>query len=256
MFFILSKTLNYLVMPFVVVCILFLLSVLLRNVKWKKRFFWTGFVLLFFFSNDFIANEVMLEWEPDAVPYNDITKTYQWGVVLTGATVPQRKPNDRVYLTHGADRIVHTVQLYKLGLIKKILITGGSSRLLDIGEREADEFKEVMVLMGVHENDIVTESNSRNTHESALEVKKMADSLNLHADECLLITSAFHMRRSVACFKKVGLDMDFFTTDFYTHPRLFTPDVLIVPRIESFIIWHKLIREWVGMLAYRVAGYI
>lgn len=256
MFFILSKTLNYLVMPFVAVCICFLASVVLRNPKWKKRFFWAAFSLLFFFSNDFIANEIMLAWEPAPIAYKDMPRTYEWGIVLTGVTIAGRQPDDRVYFGSGTDRIVHTVQLYKLGLIKKILITGGSGRLVTIGEKEAESFKKAMLLMGVNEADIVTESNSRNTHESALEVKKMAAAVGLDGRNCILITSAYHMRRSIACFRKVGMDMDFFTTDFYTHPRTFTPDVLIVPRIEAFWTWHKVIREWVGFIAYKIAGYV
>ena len=256
MFFILSKTLNYLVMPFVAVCICFLLSVILRNQTWRKRFFWTGFSLLFFFSNNFIANEMMLAWEPAAIAYNDIPKTYEWGIVLTGVTVTGREPADRVYFAHGADRVTHTVQLYKMGLIKKILVTGGSGRLLNIGEREAVQFRDAMLLMGVRENDILIEVDSRNTHESAVAVSRIAKDYNIIPGECLLITSAFHMPRSLACFRKAGMDMDYFTTDFYSHPRQFTPDILIVPRIESFIVWHKLIREWIGFIAYKSAGYV
>lgn len=256
MFFILSKTLNYLVMPFVVVCICFLLSVLLKNPLWRKRCFWTGFTLLFFFSNDFIANELMMAWEPDTIAYADMPKTYEWGIVLTGATESERKPADRVYFSKGADRVTHTIQLYKLGLIKKIMITGGSGRLLQLEEKEAVQFRDVMLLMGVSEDDILIEANSRNTHENALEAKKMVDSLGIDPSRCLLITSAFHMRRSIACFRKVGMDIDFFTTDFHSHPRHFTPDVLLVPRVEAILTWHKLVREWTGIMAYKLAGYV
>lgn len=256
MFFILSKTLNYLVMPFVVVCICFVLSVLVRNPLWRKRCFRTGFVLLFFFSNDFIANEMMMAWEPDTVAYKDIPKNYEWGIVLTGVTESEREPADRVYFSKGADRVTHTVQLYKLGLIKKILVTGGSGRLIQLHERESVQFRDAMLLMGVPEQDIVLEANSRNTHENAVEVKKIIDSLHIKPSQCLLITSAFHMPRSIACFRKVGMDIDYFTTDFHSHPRQFTPDVWLVPRVEAFLIWHRLIREWVGIGAYKIAGYV
>lgn len=256
MFFVLSKTLNYLTMPFVVVCLCFLVSVLLKNKRWKQRVFWTGFALLFFFSNDFIANEVMRLWEPEPVAYKDIPKKYKYGIVLTGVTISQRQPDDRIYFTRGADRVVHTLQLYKLGIIEKILVSGGSGRLLDIGEREADEVKTALVLMGAREEDVIVEATSRNTHESAVEVKGMFDSLNVRPSECMLITSGYHMRRSIACFRKVGLDMDTFSTDYYTHARVFTPDVFIVPRVEAFFIWHRVTKEWVGFVAYKVAGYI
>ncbi len=53
-------------------------------------------------------------------------KPHDLGIVLTGATIPNRLPNDRIYFARGADRVTHTVQLYKLGLLKKILISGGN----------------------------------------------------------------------------------------------------------------------------------
>jgi uncharacterized SAM-binding protein YcdF (DUF218 family) len=256
MFFILSKTLNYLVQPLVIIAALLLASALVRGPKWKRRTFITGLSLLFFFSNGFIANEAMRAWEPAPTPYDSITKTYDWGIVLTGVTIGGKEPKDRVHFQRGADRVTHAVELYKLGRIRRILVTGGSGRLLDIGEREADDIKSAMVLMGVPEEDIISEANSRNTRESALEVQRILASLNQSPSGCLLITSAFHMPRSYACFRKVGLELDTFATDSYAHPRTFTPDVLFIPRISALEIWQKLLREWTGFLAYKLAGYV
>ncbi len=255
MFFILSKTLNYLVMPLTIICTCLLLSVFLRQEIWKRRFFLLGVGLLLFFSNEFIANECMLGWEVKTRAYADMHQ-YKLGIVLTGAVIPSLTPDDRVYFQKGADRVVHTVQLYKLGFLEKILVSGGSGRLIDIQEREADKFKEAMVLMGVPDSVIILENETRNTHESAVEVKNMLDSLGYEARQCLLITSAFHMRRSQACYRKVGLMVDNFTTDFYAHPRTYSFDSFLFPKMEALIIWHKLVREWVGYIAYRLAGYI
>lgn len=256
MFFFLSKTLNFLVQPLVIISIFLLASALLRAPKWKRRTFITGLCLLLFFSNDFIANEVMNAWEPEATPYDSIATPYDWGIVLTGVTVSGKEPRDRVYFHRGADRVTHAVQLYKLGKIRRILVTGGSGRLLDIGEREADDVKAAMVMMGVPEHDIIAESNSRNTRESALEVERILAALNQNPSRCLIITSAFHMPRSYACFRKVGMEMDTFATDSYVHPRTFTPDVLFIPRIHAVEVWQKLLREWTGFVAYKLAGYV
>jgi uncharacterized SAM-binding protein YcdF (DUF218 family) len=255
MFFFLSKTLNYLVMPLTIIFVCFLASVLIRNLTWKKRMFWSGLILLFFFSNDFIANEAMRAWEIEARPFNSLPQ-YKLAIVLTGATISGLTPDDRVYFQRGADRVVHTVQLYKLGLAEKILISGGSGRLVDTGEREADEFREAMIIMGVPAEAIIIENATRNTHESAVEVKKMLDSMNVTSDSCLLVTSAFHMRRSLACYRKVGLKLEAFTTDFYSHPRVFYLDTFLIPKVDAMSIWHKLIREWVGFIAYKIAGYV
>ena len=105
-----------------------IVSLVLRNARWKKRLFWCSFALLLFFSNEFIANEVMRAWEIDATPYATMQEPYTWGIVLTGVTNNDQEPADRVYFSHGADRVTHTVELYKKGLIKKILITGGEGR--------------------------------------------------------------------------------------------------------------------------------
>lgn len=256
MFFVLSKTLNYLTMPFVVVCLCLLLSAFIKNPIWRKRLFWTGLGLLLFLSNDFIANEVMTLWEPKATPYKDIHKTYELGIILTGVTELERKPQDRIYFKQGADRVFHTFQLYKLGLIKKILVSGGTGRLIDTGQRESEDIRTALILMGVDSTDVWVENDSKNTHQSAVEVKKILDAKDIAYKDCLLITSAFHIRRAIACYRKWGMDMDTFATDSYTHPRKFTPDILIVPKVEAFIIWNKLIREWVGFIAYKLVGYV
>ena len=256
MFFILSKTLNYLVQPLVIITICVLLAVFLRNPLWKKRMFAAGLILFLFFSNDFIANEVMLAWEPEAIAYSDIPKTYDMGILLAGVTRAGIDPDDRIYFLRGVERLTHTLQLYRLGKIRRILVAGGSGRLLDIGEREADDIKSALVMMGVPEADIIVENNSRNTRESALEVQKILAEMNQNASGCILITSAFHMPRSSACFEKVGLPIDTFPTDSYTHPRTFTPDVLFIPKTGALEVWHKLTREWTGLIAYKLAGYV
>jgi len=255
MFFILSKTLNFLTMPLAIITVCFVLAGVLRSPIWKKRLFWSALSMLLFFSNDFIANELMLAWEIPATPFADVKKKYEWGIVLTGVTSGWRTPHDRVYFQRGADRVTHTVQLYKEGFIRKILVSGGSGRIVKVDEPEADELKKALLLMGVKEEDIYLENESRNTYESAVAIKKMYGA-TIKPEDCLLITSSFHMRRSLACFRKAGMEMDTFTTDFYSHPRHFGLDSLLIPTIDAMIIWSKLIKEWVGFIAYSLAGYI
>lgn len=254
MFFILSKVLNFLTNPLVIVSALLFLSLIIKNQKMKKRLFWIAFSLLLFFSNDFIANEVMGLWEVPATPYIEVKKSYDWGIVLTGVTMNDRLPDDRVYFQHGADRVVHAVELYKKGIIKRIMISGGSGRLVTAARKEANELFRAMVMMGVPAKDMMVENESRNTYESAINVAMLLQ--DSRTDQFLLITSAFHMRRSVACFRKAGFAIDSFSTDFYSHPRYFTPDVLLIPKADSIMIWQKLFKEWVGMVAYKISGYI
>ncbi len=255
MYFFLSKTLNYLTMPLFIVALFLVGSMLLTKSKWKKRCFYAGIILLLFWSNDFMANEAIKLWEVPPTPFVQIQKTYEYGIVLTGVTKAEMEIDDRVYFHRGADRAYHAVQLYKMGLVKKILVSGGSGRLIDIGQREANDLAEAMEIMGVKKEDIVVESNSRNTYESAVVVTKMLKT-KVNPNDCLLITSGFHMRRSIGCFAKQGWSPDTFSADILSHKRTFGPDVLLIPKIDSLIIWQHLIKESVGYLSYVVVGYI
>jgi uncharacterized SAM-binding protein YcdF (DUF218 family) len=248
MFFILSKTLT-------IVIILFLTAAWVKRPRLKKTFFWIALGLLLFFSNDFIANEAITMWEIPARPYA-ITPKYKLGIVLTGTTMSKPFPNDRVYFNKGADRVTHTVQLYKLGHIERILISGGTGRLVGDADPEADKYRRAMILMGVDSTAITIENETRNTYESAVAVKLMLDSMRYQASDCVLITSAFHMRRSLACYEKAGVRLDNFSCDFYSHPRKYYFDAFIVPNLDAIQIWHKLFKEWVGFAAYKAAGYV
>jgi uncharacterized SAM-binding protein YcdF (DUF218 family) len=254
MFFALSKTVSFLLMPLTIVFLCLIASFIVRNIRLKKWLFWIGFFLLWLFTNEFISNELMRAWEIPARRFDSLHK-YKLGIMLTGTTL-SLKPNDRVYFQRGADRVVHTVQLYKMGLIEKILISGGTGRLVGEAEPEADLVKKAMLLMGVPEEKIIIENETRNTYESAVEVRKMlADSLYKNS-EIVLVTSAFHMRRSLACYRKAGLEPEAFSTDFYSHQRVFYIDTLFIPKVEALVTWNKLAKEWLGFVAYKIAGYV
>ncbi|HWA34847.1 MAG TPA: YdcF family protein [Cyclobacteriaceae bacterium] len=255
MFFFLSKTLAYFLKPLVVICVCLILSLIVRTPKWKKILFITGLSLLLLLSNEFIANEAMRAWEIEATPFSEIHKTYEYGVLLSGVTKGEAGPKDRVYVGSAADRINHTLYLYKLGYINKVLISGGSGRLIDIGEQEADEIASLLQVMGIPKDSIFIEHESRNTHESSVAVKQILGSRTT-PEKCILITSASHMRRSAACFAKVGWPMDCFSTDFQSHHRTYTFDVLFIPKLEALSVWSILLKEISGYATYRIAGYI
>ncbi len=253
MFFILSKILAYLIMPFVVICLLLVAAALVKRQPLKNKLFYTGLALLLFFSNDFVANEVALLWEIPVTPFREMNKNYTWGILLTGVTKHDEGLTDRVFFNRGADRVTHTVQLFKMGKLKKIVVSGGSGRLLAMDRKEADEVAEALQLMGVPDSAIVKESNSRNTHESAEAVKEILNG-KAKPSECLLITSAYHMRRASACFAKAGWGMTCFSTDFISHRRRYSFDMLI-PSTDALGKWQLIIKEWVGIISYQLAGY-
>jgi uncharacterized SAM-binding protein YcdF (DUF218 family) len=177
------------------------------------------------------------------------------GIVLTGVVRKEKLPHDRVYFSDGADRVTHAIQLYKEGKIHKIIISGGTGSFSKSEIREADQLHEVFLMCEVPQEDLIIEDQSRNTRESALAVSKIVEA-RFQNSQLLLITSGFHMRRSLGCFRKAGMEVRAFSTDFKTgdYPPRFTS--YITPSPSALNNWHILIREWIGMVAYKFMGYL
>jgi len=142
-----------------------------------------------------------------------------------------------------------------MGLIRSIIVSGGSGRLIDTGFREADELASFLMMSGVPTEDIIIENRSRNTHDSALEVAALLQK-TIGPARLLLITSGYHLRRASGCFKKVGVPVDLFSTNPLASDDYTTLDMFIIPKVEAMGIWQALFKEWAGMAAYKIAGYI
>lgn len=258
MFFILSKTISYLVLPVTMLVILLLLFLFSKNVRLKKWSLALFVALFLIFTSPFLANTFMRWWEWPATPISELQQEYDAAIVLSGVTASGMEPTDRVHLHKGADRIMHTVQLYKLGKVKKIILSGGSGLL--IGEQEsseANEMRKVMLISGVPEEDIWLEENSRNTRENATFTAALLAERDIDQDRLLLVTSAFHMRRSLGCFQQAGLRPEPYSTDFYTaYPADYTLDSLLIPAEGALTNWTRLMREWTGYLMYSLLGYL
>jgi uncharacterized SAM-binding protein YcdF (DUF218 family) len=183
-------------------------------------------------------------------------KKYEVGIVLSGM-FEYNSDLDVLSTRRGVDRIWQALTLYKKGKIKKILLTGGSGYVTDRGLNEARQLKEVLVGWGIPEQDIITETKSKNTYENAVETKKILTRSYPHINKCLLITSGQHMRRARAIFEKQGFEFDTFSTDLYTGPkRHYYWDQFIVPDVEVLFNWNGLIKEWFGYVTYAIMGYL
>jgi uncharacterized SAM-binding protein YcdF (DUF218 family) len=254
MFFILSKTLYYLMMPLTWVLGIFLFALFTGSQCRRKRLLTAGIVLVWVLGNSFLVNEALLRWEIPPVPVARIQQPYDVAIVLTGITNSTKQPRDRTYFEKGADRIMHTLQLYKAGKVKKILITGGSASLSGQKQTEAGELATFLRMAGVPDQDVILEVQARNTRENALFSAPILKK-RFPGQRYLLVTSAFHMRRAEGCFLKAGIQVDGFSTDFYTYQRSFTPDKWLLPSEGAFGKWGTLIHEMVGYLVYKVTGY-
>jgi uncharacterized SAM-binding protein YcdF (DUF218 family) len=251
MFIVASKLLEFLLMPTVWVAVLLLVALVRRN--WRVLGWALG--LFLFFSNGFIANWVMRKWEVPATPLAALHRTYPVAVVLGGFTHLGRKPADRIYLNTAADRIVHSVWLYKEGKVRQLLISGGSGALVKYPDTEGANAVRLAALCGVPRAALIAETHARTTRENAVFCKQILDSLQIR-DTVILVTSAFHARRAQGCFAKVGVPCRVFTTDFRSGPSLLLPDQLLVPTSDALSKWDVLLHEWAGCAMYALAGYL
>jgi len=242
-------------MPLTITIILIVAGAFFIKRKWGKSCLWSGIFLLWFFSNQFIANQAMQVWEPEFKPFNEI-KNHEIGIVLTGVTNLSKTAYDRTFFNKGADRITHALQLYQEGKIKKILITGGQGLNPVNSQSEAEVLQRFLLMTGVPAEDMMIEDQSKNTAQNAEFSKSFLEEKGISiTQEFVLITSAFHMSRAKGCFDKVGLKTITFPTDYYSSDTKFDIPTLLFPDPYSIFMWHKLVKEWIGIAVYRIVGY-
>ncbi|HOY97255.1 MAG TPA: YdcF family protein [Catalimonadaceae bacterium] len=254
MFFLLSKTLLHLLLPVVWVLGLLIWAFLTQSQTRRKKLLGFSIGLFLLFSNDWLATRAYRLWEYPVIPINKVTQKYAVAVVLGGFTDLSKQPRDRVYLSQGSDRLMHALLLYRLGIVKTILASGGSGIPNFIDASEAERIRDVLKTCNVDTNDILLEPKARNTHENAV---FSAAIIRKHfpGGKVLVFTSAFHCRRAHACFRKQGLDVDMFPVDFrFTDPS-FNKEKAFIPSDGAWDKWGLLIHEIAGYLIYKMAGY-
>jgi uncharacterized SAM-binding protein YcdF (DUF218 family) len=219
----------------------------------KKKFLIVGFLTLYLFSNQFLFNEVERKWEIPLTKLESVGK-YDYVIVLGGFSSYDLTCN-RVKFGEASDRMWQGLQLYYQKKVKKIFISGGSGLILHQDETEADKVKAFLISIKVPESDIIMEMTSRNTHENAVFTQAWLKKHDPGA-QCLLVTSAAHMRRALGCYKKEGVNVTPYSAHQISELRKFDFDILVLPQAGPIDYWSSLIKEWVGYAAYRVAGYI
>jgi uncharacterized SAM-binding protein YcdF (DUF218 family) len=247
MFFILSKILDFLLQP---LCWIFLLLGFAYFNRFSKRLLAITIAILLVMTNGWFVNQCYLAYES---PQANLEKSYQWCIILGGGMM---RSGEGYRTGETADRFVQPLLLYKKGLVKKLLITGGNVNIkgLKIDEtQESKKVKEVLIAMGVAEKDIYLEENARNTHENATYTKKMLTPYL--AEEMVLVTSAMHMPRAKACYIKEGFKVVVYPADI---KKKDTPSGildLVIPQERNLSKFAELIREMVGFVIYKLVGF-
>jgi uncharacterized SAM-binding protein YcdF (DUF218 family) len=256
MFFYASKILGYFTTPLSWIIILALLIAFIKKFRNNRKYFFLLVFMIFFFGNQFFGNIVYHWWEIKPVDKKEIPKNTKIAIVLSGFSYYDFELK-RIHFNHSCDRIFQTLQLYKEGYVSKILISGGSGSIKRPEEIESIFVKEYLVSIGVNPKDILIEPSSKNTYENAKFTKdvllKNGYSLN---DTFLLVTSGYHMRRSIKCFEKQGLKTFPFAADGRSGEAKIYPDELLIPKTGVFNMWDAIIHEWIGYFTYWITGKI
>jgi uncharacterized SAM-binding protein YcdF (DUF218 family) len=178
--------------------------------------------------------------------------TAQAIVVLGGSTANSRinwfEPLDE---DATVSRVDTANRLYRAGRAPLVLLSGAA---LDGNVSEAEMMASRLRHDGVPENALVLEKRSYTTHENAV---YSAQVLRQHdIDHILLVTSALHMPRAMAVFRKQGIEA-------VAAP---SPAQIVVPRDPGFSFWQpsmralsasrSIVKEYVALLVYWIRGWI
>jgi uncharacterized SAM-binding protein YcdF (DUF218 family) len=172
-------------------------------------------------------------------------------VVLTGGIRWQPAIQLHTILgTQSLDRLICGINLLKDRSAPFLVIAGGASQVSGRPAVEASAMKDQALRLGIPLDAILTETHSRTTAESAVEVRRLLP----NAHRIVLTTAAYHLPRSVALFKKQGFPEIIPVPCSYevTGEEFTLLDLL--PRLGSMKLIDQAIHEYVGMAVYKGLG--
>lgn len=249
MFFILSKTISFLFLPGTLIGLAWFSYFLFKRWKFRKYLAYLGFGLFVLFTNDFLVNCILDKYQT-SVTTLEPNEHYTYGILLTGMTNTLKLPKDRVYFHQNGDRMLQTLKLFYAHAFDTLIISGGGATALRDDLQEARVLKAYLKSINFPLEKVIIEDQSRNTHESAV---ILANTIGKR--KILLISSASHLPRASKVFQKQGFLVTPYPTTFFTNDQMIAPSMFI-PSADAFFKWHILFKEWMGLLAYKLAGYI
>lgn len=251
MFFFFSKIFFFLLVPISWIALLLIASLLLKSTILKRKLHIVIWIIALVFSSPFIHRSISKWWQP-ALTNLPAHKQYSVGILLGGLSMYDAK--NIGYFGNNADRFIQTTNLYHSKQINKIVISGGTGKLLRKEPAETDFLYKELIRNGVKPEDIIIESESRNTYENALYSKRLLDSLQF-APPYIIITSAQHMPRAIKVFKKAGFTNCIpYPCDYKVIDAPFSLEDYLIPDITLLNDWKYLLKEIVGVWVYQLTG--
>jgi uncharacterized SAM-binding protein YcdF (DUF218 family) len=264
MFVFLSKFLPPLVYPLGLAILLLIAALALK--KREKLRTWAivlALAILLIASNRWVAYGLARSLEWQYLPQGEIPAADAI-VLLGGGTERAAPPRPSVEINGAGDRILYAARLYKEGKAPVILASGGNITWLSARpSTPASEMAEILEFIGVPADAIWLQPDSQNTHEDALYSAQMLKEHGIQ--RVILVTSAMHMPRSVALFEKQGIQVIPAPTDFtitedswyqLSHGNLAGELVALLPTTSNLGLTSNALKEYLGLLAYRLRGWL
>ncbi len=149
---------------------------------------------------------------------------------------------------YAANRLITAARLYRITGLPVIL--SGGKVYSDTGN-ESHIAKRQLIGLGVPEGKILVEDKSLNTEQNALYTKQLLQKYNFKRP--VLVTSAFHMRRAVLDFNKIGVNMTPYPTDYKTNTNFKFKAAMFIPSASKILDTSIIIKEYLGILALRMS---
>ena len=253
--FLLSKLVGLAAEPvFWVVLVLLIAVVLLpRRPQAARRWVLTALTILLLGGWAPLPDALLRHLErqyPDPPPVP--AQSYVGVIVLGGATESGyvNEGTEEPQVNGGAERMTTVLPLLRQAPDLQVVFSGGEGQYFGSGPSEAERARRFFVQLGLDPQRVRMESQSRNTYENAVFTARLSG-IDPHKP-WILITSASHMPRALAVFRKQGWNVTPYSVDFNT--GLSTPWTSYSLGISGK--WYIALHEYLGILAYRLTGRI
>ena len=255
LFFVLSKTLGFMLMPSNFLMGLGVIGAILLATRWRRlgrRLMATAAVLLAVCAFSPLGYALLYPLEQRFPPW-DAARGTPDGIVILGASIEaDLSAAHGVPVVRGVpDRIIRAAMLAHAYPNARIIFSGGSANLISNDAREADFAAAIFEGLGIAKSRLIMERRSRNTLENAEFSRDLANPKP--GERWLVVTSAFHMPRSVGLFRKAGFPVEPFPVDWRVGDRGDLGSFALLGA-EGLSRTDTGAREWMGLVAYRLTG--
>jgi uncharacterized SAM-binding protein YcdF (DUF218 family) len=253
-FLLLSKTFDLAFAPLTWVLVLLVVGLVRRSSRgWAVGATLGALGVLYLFSIEPVSNALERTLETPPVRTVRPETTYD-AAVLLGGLVDERSTNSfhAPSYNDNNERLVAAYDLLRGGRARTVIVTGGFVDAKDDEGAEASVLARQLEAWGIAKNRILVEPRALNTRENAVETAKIVREKGFN--RLVLVTSAFHMKRALGCFRAVGLEPDALPVDFRSYdPALYGSSW--TPRAQHLQESTAALREIAGRIVYKLRGY-